>query len=78
MSKRQEKIAQRMEEQQTFLRARKTIQLQMFENALEFGLKVYEDNKDKLSAEDVSKIEAQLEENRALIKKLRDELDTPA
>ena len=78
MSKRQEKIAQRVAEQQHFLRARKTIQLGMFEQALEVGLKVYEDNKDRLSAEDISKIEAQLEENKRLIEKLRNELDSPA
>lgn len=77
MSKTQEKRAQRKAEQQEFLRARKTIQLQMFEQALEVGLKVYEDNKGRLSESDISKIEAQLEENRALIKKLRDELDSP-
>jgi hypothetical protein len=77
MSKTQEKRARRKAEQQEFLQARKMIQLQMFEQALEVGLKVYEDNKDRLSKEDISKIEAQLEENRALIKKLRDELDSP-
>lgn len=78
MSRRQEKIAQRLAEQQTFLRARKTIQLQMFEQALEVGLQVYENNKEKLSAEDIAKIEAQLEDNKRLIKKLHDELNSPA
>ena len=64
MSRRQEKIAQRLSEQQEFLKARKTVQLALFENALEVGLKVYEDNKNRLSEDEIAKIEAQLEENR--------------
>jgi cob(I)alamin adenosyltransferase len=75
MSRRQEKMAQRLAEQQEFLAARRTIQLAMFEQSLEVGLKVYEDNKDRLSPEDIEKIEAQLEENRRLIAKLRSEID---
>lgn len=78
MSRRQEKIAQRLNEQQEFLKARKTVQLALFENALEVGLKVYEDNKDRLSKDDIAKIEAQLEENRQLIVKLRSEIDPSA
>lgn len=77
MSKTQEKRARRIAEQQEFLRARKTIQLAMFEQALEAGLAVYENNKEKLSAEDIAKIEAQLEENRQLIDRLRREIDPP-
>jgi hypothetical protein len=75
MSKTQEKRARRKAEQQEFLTARKTLQLAMFEQALEAGLAVYENNKDKLSAEDIAKIEAQLEENKQLIAKLREEID---
>lgn len=78
MSRRQEKIAQRLNEQQEFLKARKTVQLALFENALEVGLKVYEDNKDRLSKDDIAKIEAQLEENQQLIVKLRSEIDPSA
>lgn len=77
MSKTQDKRAQRKAEQQDFLRARKAMQLAMFEQALEAGLAVYENNKDKLSAEDIAKIEAQLEENKQLIEKLRSEIDSP-
>jgi hypothetical protein len=78
MSRRQEKIAQRLSEQQEFLKARKTVQLALFENALEVGLKVYEDNKNRLSEDEIAKIEAQLEENRQLILKLRSEIDPSA
>lgn len=77
MSKTQDKRARRKAEQQEFLLARKAMQLAMFEQALEAGLAVYENNKDKLSAEDISKIEAQLEENKQLIEKLREEINTP-
>lgn len=76
MSKTQDKRAQRKAEQQEFLLARKAMQLAMFEQALEAGLAVYENNKDKLSEEDIAKIEAQLEENKQLIEKLRSEIDT--
>lgn len=75
MSKTQEKRARRKAEQQEFLTARKTLQLAMFEQALEAGLAVYENNKNRLSAEDIAKIEAQLEENKKLIAKLREEID---
>lgn len=77
MSKTQDKRAQRKAEQQEFLRARKAMQLVMFEQALEAGLAVYENNKDKLSEDDIAKIEAQLEENKQLIEKLRSEIDSP-
>jgi len=77
MSKTQDKRAQRKAEQQEFLRARKAMQLAMFEQALEAGLAVYENNKDKLSEDDIAKIEAQLEENKQLIEKLRSEIDSP-
>lgn len=76
MSKTQDKRAQRKAEQQEFLLARKAMQLAMFEQALEAGLAVYENNKDKLSEEDITKIEAQLEENKQLIEKLRSEINT--
>jgi len=76
MSKTQDKRAQRKAEQQEFLLARKAMQLAMFEQALEAGLAVYENNKDKLSEEDIAKIEAQLEENKQLIEKLRSEINT--
>lgn len=77
MSKTQEKRARRIAEQQEFLRARRIVQLAMFEQALEAGLAVYENNKEKLSADDISKIEAQLEENRQLVDRLRSEIDSP-
>jgi hypothetical protein len=76
MSKTQDKRAQRKAEQQEFLLVRKAMQLAMFEQALEAGLAVYENNKDKLSEEDIAKIEAQLEENKQLIEKLRSEINT--
>lgn len=74
MSKTQEKRARRLAEQQEFLRARKIKQLTLFEEALEFGLKVYQDNKDKLTPEDIEKIESELVKNRELVEKLRGEI----
>lgn len=76
MSKTQDKRARRMEEQQLFLQARKMQQLTLFEEAFEVGLKLYEANKDKLSQEQIEKIEAEITENRAMIEKLRDDLNS--
>lgn len=77
MSKTQEKRARRKAEQQAFLRERKEMQLAMFEQAFDTGLRIYEANKEKLSAQEVEVIEKDIEANRALIDKLRRELDGP-
>ena len=75
MSKTKEKRARRLAEQQAFLKERKAMQLMIFESNFDAGVKVFEQNKDKLSAEDIEKIEKEIEENRALIDKLRREID---
>jgi hypothetical protein len=77
MSKTQDKRALRKAEQQEFIRARRIQQLYLFEQALEAGVRVYETNKEKLSETEIEAIEKQLEENRALVDKLRSEIDSP-
>ena len=71
MSKTQEKRARIKEEQQAFISARRGHQLAMLEQAYLAGLKMYEDNKDKLTPEDVQKIEEMKAEQLALLEKLR-------
>lgn len=74
MSKRQEKIALAQEEQKTFLLERKKMQLAMFEQAFASGKRIYEDNKERIPAEEIEQIEAQMKENQNIIDKLREEL----
>ena len=71
MSKTQEKRARRKAEQQAFIAERRAQQLAMLEQAYLVGLKIYEDNKDKLSPEDIEAVEKMKEEQLAAIEKLR-------
>jgi hypothetical protein len=71
MSKRQEKIQESIERQREFISARRQQQLLMLEQAYEVGLSIYEKNKDKLSSEEVEKIEAMKAEQISAIEKLK-------
>jgi hypothetical protein len=71
MSKRQEKINERIKEQQGFISARRNQQLMMFEQAYEAGLRIYENNKDKMSPEDIATIEAMKADQLETLEKLR-------
>jgi hypothetical protein len=73
MSKRQDKIEANIKEQQEFLAARKAQQLIMLERAYEVGLKIYEDNKDKMSPEEIEMIERLKAEQLHLLERLRNE-----
>lgn len=73
MSKRQEKIAQRVAERDEFITARRKTQLAIFESNFEAGVKMYEDNKDKVTPEQAAVLEKQMAENKELLEKLRDE-----
>lgn len=75
MSKTQDKRDAREQERQLFLSARKEQQLAMIEQLYETGLRLYEDNKDKLSPEDVEQIEAMKADQLETIARLRAELD---
>jgi hypothetical protein len=78
MSKRQEKIAANQAEATAFLNERKTVQLAMFEQNFETGLRIYEANKDKLSEEEAAMLEVEIERNRTLIEKLKNDLNKAA
>jgi hypothetical protein len=73
MSKRQEKIKQRIEARAEYIIERRKVQLSIFESNFEAGVKMYEDNKDKITPEQAAVLEKQMEENRELLEKLRDE-----
>lgn len=78
MSKRQEKIASNQAEANAFLNERRTVQLAMFEQNFETGLRIYEANKDKLSEEEAAMLEVEIERNRTLIEKLKNDLNKAA
>jgi hypothetical protein len=75
MSKTQEKRTNRLNEQQEFIKARRIMQLNIFKQNFEAGLTVYENSKDKLSTEDITLIEAEIERNKALIEQLQAEVN---
>jgi hypothetical protein len=78
MSKRQEKVAANQAEANAFLNERRTVQLAMFEQNFETGLRIYEANKDKLSEEEAAMLEVEIERNRTLIEKLKNDLNKAA
>jgi hypothetical protein len=76
MSKRQEKIAVKQAEAAAFVNERRAMQVALFEQNFETGLRIYEANKDKLSEEEAAMLEVEIERNRTLIEKLKSDLNT--
>ena len=74
LSKRQEKIQRNQEEAQRFISARREVQLAIFESNFKVGLQLLEDNRDKLSEEELATIEAQIKDIESVIEKLRSEI----
>lgn len=74
-SKRQEKTFARQAAATEFVNERRTIQIAVFEQNFETGLRIYEANKDKLSKEEAAMLEVEIERNRSLIEKLKDDLN---
>lgn len=75
MSKRQEKIEARKAEQQAFIAQRRKMQLAIFQANFDIGMKLYEDNKDKMSPEEIALVEVEIEKNRKLLEKLNNEVN---
>lgn len=75
MSKRQEKIERRKEEHRQFMEARRAKQLAMLEHMFEIGNKMFEDNKDKLSEEEIEKIEKMRTEQLEALANVRRDLE---
>lgn len=71
MSKTQDKRAARKAEAEEFVRQRREAQITMFENNFEVGLRFYQENKDKMSADEQALIEQEIEKNRKLIDEFR-------
>jgi len=75
MSKRQDKIEARKEEQKAFIAERRKMQLAVFQANFDIGMKLYEDNKDKMSAEEIELVEVEIKKNRELLDKLKAEIE---
>jgi hypothetical protein len=73
MSKTQDKRAARKAEAQAFVRARRQSQLQMFEHAYGVGLRMFEENKDKMSPEEIEVIEKMKIEQLETLERLKRE-----
>ena len=78
MSKTQEKRAQRLSEQQAFIRERRKRQLQILEQNYQIGVKLYEAQKDSITPEEVEQIEKMMTEQRAALDKLHEQANPPA
>ena len=78
MSKTQEKRAQRLSEQQAFIRERRKRQLQILEQNYQIGVKLYEAQKDSITPEEVEQIEKMMAEQRAALDKLHEQANPPA
>lgn len=74
MSKTQDKRKMRNKERIEFLLERRKVQLAMFEQGVAVGLKLYEDNKDKLSPEEVKQLEEMRLENERLLGQVREQV----
>jgi cob(I)alamin adenosyltransferase len=74
MSNRQEKIKRNQEEAAHFVSARREVQLAIFESNFKVGLQMIEDNRDKLSEEELETLEKQIKEIELVLEKLRSEI----
>lgn len=74
MSNRQEKLKRNQEEAAQFVSARREVQLAIFENNFKVGLQMIEDNRDKLSEEELATLEGQIKEIEAVLEQLRSEI----
>jgi hypothetical protein len=75
MSKTQNKRQERLREAASFISERRAIQLQVLEQNYEIGVKLFLDQKDTLSPEEVNQIEKMMAEQRAALDKLHEQVD---
>ena len=75
MSKTQNKRQERVREAAHFVSERRTIQLQILEQNYEMGVKLFLDQKDTLSPEEVEQIEKMMTEQRAALDKLHEQVN---
>lgn len=74
MSKTKDKREARKKEQNEFLLARRMQQLSFIKQALEIGEKIFNDNKDKLSEDEIAQIEKMRQEQADTVAKVEAEI----
>lgn len=72
MSKTQEKRAQRLAESEDFVLEKRRYQLQYLEANFNVGVQMYEANKDKISEEEQTAIEAEMVKQREWLDTLKE------
>ena len=72
-SKTQVKRLCRAAERDAFIGERRLLQLQMLEHNFNVGVQLFEANKDKLSEEEIEKIEGMMAEQKAALERIRSE-----
>ena len=76
MSKSQDKRQERIQEAAAFVAERRKIQLAMLEQHYDMGVKLFLDQKENLSPEEVEKIEAMMVEQRKSLDELHKQANT--
>lgn len=72
VSKTQEKRAQRLAEQEAFIKQRRMDQYLAFQANFDAGLKIYEANKDKLTPEQIAQLNAEIEHKLESLKEFKE------
>jgi hypothetical protein len=76
MSKTQDKKQERILEAASFVAERRAIQLEILEKNYEMGVKLFLDQKDTLSPQEIEQIETMMTEQRAALDKLHEQVNT--
>ena len=72
VSKTQENRAQRLAEQEAFIKQRRMDQYLAFQANFDAGLKIYEANKDKLTPEQIAQLNAEIEHKLESLKEFKE------
>jgi hypothetical protein len=75
MSKTQNKKQERIREAAAFISERRAIQLDILEKNYEMGVKLFLDQKDTLSPQEIEQIETMMTEQRAALDKLHEQVN---
>jgi cob(I)alamin adenosyltransferase len=71
VSKKQDKKAANIAEAAAFVKERRVRNLEIFESNFQVGLRIYEENKDKLSPEEVAHMESEIERQREILEEYK-------
>jgi hypothetical protein len=78
MSKTQDKKELRIKEAKEFVASRRALQVELFEQNIAVGLRLYEENKDKFTPEEIDMLEKEIQRNKELLDRFKSEANTDA